>query len=109
MSPLEKKFYLPVPAGVGRVEAKHSFDTAARIILAKFPLAGVFSPALLPAGLLPSEHHTICTARIRGWATSVVYLSGGVEYPGSELDLIDKQHLEVYDLDIEKATLERRN
>lgn len=110
MSPLEKKFYVALPTGLDRVTAKHTFDAMCKVILGKFPLAGVFSPVLLPAGLLPSENFTICNARLRGWATSVVYCSGGAVYNAlPDTETLEAYKLEAYDFDLETMSFERRN
>jgi len=102
---LEKRFYLPVPSGLGRAQTQEYVSTASRVILQKYPLASVFSPGMLPQGLLYAEYLAVCRARAQGWATSVVYRRAYDSYNADDLELLAEAGLDEHELDLEAGTL----
>jgi hypothetical protein len=74
MNGLTKRIFLAGPGDLN----KTLLDNAYKIILARYPLAEVFSPTMLSPGLDHHAFEVICRSRIRGWATDFVYVDMGI-------------------------------
>ena len=74
MSGLEKKFFLSGAYTGCEDKAREYFEAASKTVEEKFPLATVYNPMNIPASFSYSSAMKICSARIKGWATDIVYL-----------------------------------
>jgi len=74
MSCLAKKIVLSGAVSGHEGEAEEYFKHARKIVEERFPLAQVFNPTDLPKGLKQSQYMAVCMTRIRGWATTIVYI-----------------------------------